>query len=199
MKIFIIAFCRLFLIPFILFFYLIMLYPLKKSYKKRLVKALERCGPVFIKLGQSISLKPYIFSKETIEACSNLQDKVSPPKINLQNEMGSFYKDFTFPSQKPIASGSIASVFEGFLGKEKVAVKILRKSAPNIIKADLFILKKVSKALQLIKIFKRLKLHSVVLNIEQSLLMEIDFRNEAQNLTKIKHQMLKIHPKASPI
>jgi ubiquinone biosynthesis protein len=181
----------------VLIFYLIILFPFKRSYSKRLVKAIELCGPVFIKLGQSISLKPYLFSKETIEACSNLQDKVSPSKINLKKELGEFYDDFVFQNKKSIASGSIACVFEGFLQTgERVAIKILRSNAQRLIKADLFLLKNFSYILEFIKFFKRLKLRAVVKNIEESLLSEIDFRNEAENLMKIKANMVKIYPKA---
>jgi ubiquinone biosynthesis protein len=197
MKSLLISIFRLFYIPLVLSFYLIILFPFKRSYPKRLIKALELCGPVFIKLGQSISLKPYLFSKETVEACSNLQDKVSPSKVNLKKELGEFYDDFTFQNKKSIANGSIACVFEGFLQTgERVAIKILRSNAQRLIKADLFLLKNFSYILEFIKFFKRLKLRAVVKNIEESLLSEIDFRNEAENLMKIKANMVKIYPKA---
>ena len=186
---------RIFYIPTILFIYLILLYPFKKSYKKRLVRAFELCGPVFIKCGQSISLKPYIFSKETVEACSNLQDKVSAPAVDLKKEMGAFYNDFQFQSLKPIASGSIACVFKAWLEQEEVAVKILRTNALALIKADLLILKTACTFLELIPVFKRAKLKAVVKNIEETLLLEIDFRNEQENLFIIKENSFKIYPK----
>lgn len=187
----------MFYVPFVLCYYLVILYPFKKSYKKRLVKALELCGPVFIKCGQSVSLKPYIFSEETIEACSDLQDKVSPVRMNLKKELGEFYLTFEFTSHLPIASGSIACVFEGYLKSgEHVAVKILKSSAENIIRADLLLLKNTSSLLELIPILRRLKLQAIVKNIEETLLKEIDFRNEANNLLKIKENSMKIYPRA---
>ena len=187
---------RSFYIPLVLFFYLILLYPFKKSYKKRLVKALEQCGPVFIKCGQSISLKPYLFSKETIEACSNLQDKVSPVKINLKHELGAYFEDFIFESTKPIASGSIACVFKAKLQTgENVAVKILRPNASQLIIADVYLLKVASIILEFIPVFKRLKIKAIVKNIEETLLQEINFKQEEENLLKIKANSMKIHEK----
>jgi ubiquinone biosynthesis protein len=126
-----------------------------------------------------------------------LQDKVSPSKINLKKELGEFYGDFKFKSNTPIANGSIACVFEGFLKTgERVAVKILRKNAPKLINADLLLLKNFSSILELFQFFKRLKLKAIVKNIEESLLKEIDFKNEAENLMKIKYNMMRIYPKA---
>ena len=195
MKTLFLACFRAFYIPFILFTFLLLPLPFKKSYKKRLTKAFELCGPVFIKFGQSSSLKPYIFSKETIEACSMLQDKVSFTKINLKEELKDFYNDFTFDDTKPIASGSIASVFKAYLKTgECVAIKILKKSATPIIKADLLLLKNTSSILEYIPILKRLKLRAIINNIEQTLLSEINFINEEENLFKIKINSIKIHP-----
>lgn len=192
----VIAIYRSFYIPAILFFYLVLLYPFKKSYKRRLVKALESCGPVFIKCGQSISLKPYLFSSETVEACSSLQDRVSPSKLNLKKEIGKFYDDFVFESFTPIASGSIASVYKAKLGTgEVVAVKILRKNVRNIIKSDIFLLKVASYFLEFIPVLKKFKLKAVTSTIEDTLLKEIDFKIEEENLYKLKANLIKIREK----
>lgn len=187
---------RVFYIPIIFFIFLIIPYFFKKSYKKRFVKALELCGPVFIKCGQSISLKPYLFSRDTIEACSELQDRVTYKTINIKKEIGKHYEDFIFESNKPIASASIASVFKARLKTgEEVAVKILKPNASILIKSDLVILKIFSHFLNLFKFFKRLKIKAIVKNIEDTLIHEIDFNNEAKNLMKIKQHSFKIHEK----
>jgi ubiquinone biosynthesis protein len=195
MKTFVLAFFRTLYIPLVLITLLVIPFPFKKSYKTRLKKAFESCGPVFIKFGQSISLKPYLFSKETISACSSLQDNVSPSKINLKKALGEFYDDFIILDKTPFASGSIASVFKAQLKSgEDVAIKVLKKSAISIIKADLMLLKNASYMLEFIPFFKKLKLRAVIYNIEATLLAEIDFTNEAQNLFKIKLNSLKIYP-----
>lgn len=188
MKSFVIAVYRSVYIPFILSTYLALPYFFKKSYKKRLVTALEKCGPVFIKCGQSISLKPYLFSRETIEACNTLQDRVSYKSMNLKKEMGVFYNDFVFESELPIASGSIASVFKAreFQSNEYVAIKVLKPNVENVIKADILLLKFVSYFLEFLNFFKRLKLRAIVATIEETLKNEVDFTKEAENLYKIK-------------
>ena len=196
MKSLFLTFCRVFYIPIIFFIFLCLPYFFKKSYKTRVKKTFEALGPVFIKCGQSISLKPYLFSKETIEACSNLQDNVSYLKMNIKKEMGKHYNDFIFESPIPIASGSIASVFKARLKTgEEVAIKILKPNAKNLIKSDLLILKLASHFLNLFSIFKRLKIKSVVKNIEDTLIHEIDFNNEATNLMRIKENSFIINEK----
>lgn len=198
MKILTFAIFRAFYIPTVMFTLLVLPIFFKKSYKKRLIKALELCGPVFVKFGQSMSLKPYIFSSQTIEACSQLQDRVSTTKINLQKEIPNFHKDFILIENTPIACGSIACVFKAKLKKDNtlVAIKILRKNVDKSIKADILLLQYTAKTLELIPIFKKLKLRAVVQNIKETLLKEINFKNEEENLFRIKENSIKIYPLA---
>jgi ubiquinone biosynthesis protein len=196
MYILLFAIFRAFYIPIVMILFLALPMFFKKSYKARLVKAFELCGPVLIKFGQSISLKPYMFSKETIEACSQLQDQVSSIKMNLKKELGDAYEDFTFQDSKPIASGSIACVFKAKIKKDNslVAIKILKRNVDKAIKADILLLENTSRILELIPIFKKLKLKAVIQNIKETLLHEINFKNEEENLFKIKSNIFKIYP-----
>ena len=92
----------------------------KPDHGKRLKEALIELGPVYIKLGQLLSTRGDIFSKEIIFELSQLQDTV-PPLEDF--DIKSFIADQQFdPNQaihninsKPIASASIAQIYTGNL------------------------------------------------------------------------------------
>jgi len=113
----------------------------------RLRLAMEELGPTFIKLGQLLSTRPDILTKEYARELSKLQDKVPPVSTEaimgqIEGELGhpvaELYAEF---SSEPLAAASIAQVHRGRLHSgEQVVVKVRRPAIEVLIKTDVDIL-----------------------------------------------------------
>ena len=117
------------------------------SQPQRLRLAMEELGPTFIKLGQLLSTRPDVLSKEYILEFSKLQDKVpavSFAEINAQvkRELGSPAEElFAEFSREPIAAASIAQVHHGRLKSgEEVVFKIRRPGIIKTVETDIDVL-----------------------------------------------------------
>lgn len=96
--------------------------------KKRgpmLVKKLENLGPMFIKVGQVLSLQFHYFSPNVVKALEGLQQNCQGevPKID---EIELSTKGLNLLDDKPFASGSVACVYRGTYQDKLVAIKVLR-------------------------------------------------------------------------
>lgn len=151
-------------------------------YHKRLPKLLENLGVVFTKLGQSLSLKSFLFSKQTLESLSHLQENIKPIKIKIDIP-------HLIIEKTPIASASIAQVYVGYYKDKKVAVKILKYNVKKQIAKDFQIIKFFAKFLNKF-ISPAFQLMNVIEDIHQNILKEIDFTNEVQNILKMKRNLI---------
>ncbi len=122
---------------------------------QRLRLAFEELGGTFIKLGQLISLRPDLVTKEYSEEFSKLQDDVKPFPFNqakriieseLGRPIGKLFKRF---NQNPIASASIGQVYEAWLKSgERVAVKVKRPNINKLIYTDIHLLSYLAKLIK---------------------------------------------------
>ncbi len=102
---------------------------------ERLARALERLGPVAIKLGQLLSTRADIFGGQFAEDLSRLKDRLPPfptalavaeVERGLSKPMDTIFQSFG----EAVAAASLAQAHEAVLADgRKVAVKVLR---PNI-------------------------------------------------------------------
>ncbi len=113
----------------------------------RLRKALEDLGPLFIKLGQILSVRPDLVPEAWADEFRKLQDEVGPVsydriKLRLEQEFpGKVDKIFRKIDPAPLAAASIAQVHRAELHDgTKVVLKILRPDVESIIESDLQIL-----------------------------------------------------------
>lgn len=164
-----------------------LVFALRGARRNRLKRALERLGPVFIKLGQSASLKPYLFQEWIVTACRDLQDSVSPVKINITNAMPATLRDdISEIDQTPIACGSIAQVYRATLKNgDAIAIKIIKHGAHELIEIDIKILLCFAEILNRFAKFKPFKLHAVVQSTHETLLSEQNLMNEARHAQQI--------------
>ncbi len=122
-----------------------------KDFPKRFRKTLEDLGPTYIKLGQMLSSRYDLFSKETIAELSKLQDEVHPlPFEVIWRELQRTYGDpndiFSSIKRKPIASASISQVHIGTLKDgRKVAIKIRRPFLREQVERDFITLRRLAK------------------------------------------------------
>ncbi len=163
----------------------------------RLCDALQTLGPIFIKLGQSLSTRPDLISPEIAESLILLQDKVPAfsSEIAVQSIETSLKKPihelFDTFDPVPIGSASIAQVHAAQLHSgEQVVVKVLRPHIEKSVKQDIHILHKLTKFAQtFLPKLSILRLHEVVAEVEKTLHYELDLIREAANSSVLKRNL----------
>jgi len=170
----------------------------KVSYDaKKFVEELENLGPTFIKFGQMLStrqeLLPNIFIKELKKLNSNT-DPVPFEDINhvFVDEMGieisDLYESF---EETPLAAASLGQVYRAKLRSgEDVVVKIQKPGVRSIINKDLdFIGKMIDYSQQFSKDFKSFGPTKILDEFKKSLLRELNYKEEANNLKVITENL----------
>lgn len=164
-----------------------------KSQGNYLTKKLQILGPSFIKLGQTLSVRPDLVGEEIAQSLSMLQDNLpafnTKIAINLiEKELGKPINEiFSFFSNKPVAAASIAQVHQAITIEEQtVAVKILRPNIEKNFAKDIKLFYAVAKFIDRFGTLKRLKALEVVLVFENMIKRELDLRIEAASASKLK-------------
>ena len=162
----------------------------------RVRMALEELGPTFIKFGQVLSSRRDLISDELyIELCK-LQDHVPPfdgevAKAIVEEELGKSLKQaFSSFTLKPIAGASIAQVHKAKLRDGTlVAVKVQRPDIRKVIDMDLAILHDLAKFTEKnVTDLSGMNPVGVVEEFSESLLKELDFTHEADNIVRFAAQ-----------
>jgi predicted unusual protein kinase regulating ubiquinone biosynthesis (AarF/ABC1/UbiB family)/nucleotide-binding universal stress UspA family protein len=166
----------------------------RRSQAKRLRAALEELGPTYSKLGQVLSTRPDLLPVEYIEELTKLQDHVAPMTEEevvqvTEQELGVPWEDvFETIDPKPLAAGTIAQVHRATLASgDRVVVKVQRPRAREEIEQDLALLEVFAE-----KVGKRPALNQVIdmqavfKHLSSSLHRELDFRQEAENIERMR-------------
>jgi len=129
--------------------------PPRTSYAVRIRMALEELGPTFIKLGQVLSMRPFLIPSELVLELSKLQDEVEPMKTeealriveeNLKRPVSDVFKEF---DPLPVASASLSQVhFATLHDGTPVAVKVQRRNIKKVIDSDMVILRDIAGLLE---------------------------------------------------
>ena len=162
---------------------------------ERLRLALESLGPVFVKFGQLLSVRPDLIPEDVAEELAKLQDSVPPfPAGQVVAALARAYgkphtEIFRAFDPKPIASASVAQVHFATLpdGRE-VAVKILRPDIQETIAKDVALLFVLAGLIEgLFPDGKRLRPREVVAEFEKIIADELDLVREAANASQLRH------------
>jgi ubiquinone biosynthesis protein len=155
-----------------------------------LAKDLEKMGPTYIKLGQLLSTRYDLLPEAYCDALARLQDDVEPfPFAEVEPivtaEVGlRMSKAFAEFEAIPIAAASLGQVHRAKLrdGRE-VAVKVQRPGIRKTIADDLDALEQVADWIDEHTDFgRRHKLRGMLDEFRKTLVRELDYRREAQNL-----------------
>lgn len=169
---------------------------------ERFVADLEALGPTFVKLGQSLSTRPDMVPPEYLAALSRMQDDVSPLPWDTVHEVISEElglkpeRVFAEIDEKPLGCASLAQVHRAVLrdGRE-VALKVQRPGIDAVIREDLALLAGLAeRADRMTDLGRRLRLADWVGEFRRTLLAELDYRMEAQNLDRFGTHF-ESHPK----
>jgi len=156
------------------------------------VEDLEALGPTFVKIGQALSTRPDMVPPAYLAALQRMQDEVAPIPVEavravIEEELGvRVSKVFSEFDDVPIGSASLAQVHRAKLrnGRE-VAVKVQRPWVSEIVRSDLDTLANVAgKADRITDIGRRLRFADWVHEFRKTLLNELDYRTEAENLDR---------------
>jgi predicted unusual protein kinase regulating ubiquinone biosynthesis (AarF/ABC1/UbiB family)/nucleotide-binding universal stress UspA family protein len=166
----------------------------KRRQAKRLREALEELGPTFSKLGQVLSTRPDLLPPEFIEELASLQDHVPPLSEAevvevMEQELGVPWEDvFESIEPTPLAAGTIAQVHRATLANaDRVVVKVQRPGAREDIEQDLALLELFAQRVSDRKELKQvIDMGAVFEHLSSSLHRELDFRQEASNIERMR-------------
>lgn len=162
----------------------------KLSYAQRIRLAMEELGPTFVKLGQLLSMRPFLIPLELVEELTKLQDEVAPFPFEVVRRIvereleAPLEKKFFYFDPNPIASASLAQVHKAVVHDgEKVVVKVQRPEIKKVIDSDMSILKDLANLLdRFIPESRQYDPKGLVEELSQTFRREIDFKNEGRNI-----------------
>jgi ubiquinone biosynthesis protein len=161
----------------------------KLSEGERLRLALERLGPIFIKMGQLMATRRDLLPPEWTVELERLQDDVAgfPPEVareTVERELGKPVNElFAAFDMQPLASASVAQVHPAVLhdGTE-VVVKVLRPDIDKVVNSDLRIMASGARWLERLwpdaRYFRPAR---IVDDYAEIIRGELDLKREAQN------------------
>lgn len=161
------------------------------------VTDLEALGPTFIKVGQSLSTRHDLVPPCYLAALERMQDDVQPvPAAAIREvveaELGvrtsRLFREF---DDQPLGSASLAQVHRAVLhdGRE-VAVKVQRPGVDEVVHADLATLAGIARRADAgTRIGRRLRFSEWVAEFRKSLVAELDYRLEADNLERFRERL----------
>ena len=166
----------------------------KEIFAKRFANAITQLGPIYIKLGQTLSTRPDIIGKEIADNLKFLQDKLPPFDFRyakeiiekeLEGKLEDIFDDF---EEEPVAAASIAQVHRAQLkGGQKVAVKILRPNIKQKYSRDVKCLEFLAKIVTAFeKGSQRLKPLEVIQVFKRGMHSELDLTSEAAAAAKLR-------------
>ncbi len=160
----------------------------------RLRTALEELGPTFAKLGQMLSTRPDLIPPEVAEELAGLQDRVPPLTESevvqvMEEELGVPWEDvFESIEPEPLAAGTIGQVHRARLeGGQRVVLKVQRPGAAEEIERDLGLFALFAEKAEGREALRGLiDIPAVVEHLSSSLRRELDFREEAANIERMR-------------
>lgn len=175
---------------------------------KRLRVAFQELGPTYIKLGQILSSGEGIFPEEVVEQFRLLRDRVEPEsfetvRATVEEDLGRPIEAiFSRFESEPLAAASIAQVHKARLCTgETVVVKVQRPQVRDLVTKDLAIMAWLAPlVLRFVKVSWLANPPALVELFAETIVEELDFRLEAQNMLDIAEVLAKHHePGTRPI
>jgi ubiquinone biosynthesis protein len=158
---------------------------------------IQELGPTFVKFGQIVSSRTTDLPPEWQEQLQKLQSNVPPfsyeraRQILIEELKDTPENLFASFEEEPLAAASTAQVHRATLHDgTQVVVKIQRPNIDVAVKADLNIINDLTKRVQRRQDWaKTLDLHGLFDEFGQSILYELDYRNEASNMGLLTRNM----------
>jgi len=155
----------------------------------RVRKMMEELGPSYVKIGQTLSMRPDLIPKSFVDEFAKLYDRAEPFDFSdvreiLERELGDKIDNiFKSIDPEPIAAASMGQVHKATLKNGiKVAVKVRRPGIEQTIQSDIDIMMFFATlAEKNIAKFKTFRPREIVKELEEMLKKEMDYHLEAEN------------------
>jgi ubiquinone biosynthesis protein len=156
------------------------------------VDDLEALGPTFVKIGQALSTRPDMVPAAYIAALERMQDNVAPVpfeqiRATVEEALGArLGKLFASFDEVPLGCASLAQVHRATLRDGRaVAVKVQREGIADLVRADLDAIAGLAgKADRHTDLGRRVHFSDWVHEFRKTLMAELDYRAEAENLER---------------
>lgn len=158
-------------------------------------KLFERLGATYIKLGQFVASAPTLFPPEYVKEFQNCFDRAPAVPFEeiqaiLREELGRPIDSvYEYVDPTPLASASVAQVHGARLrgSQEDVVIKVLKPGIEDILVVDLNFVYVVARILEFLNPeLSRASLVGIVKDIRESMLEEVDFKKEAENIESFR-------------
>jgi predicted unusual protein kinase regulating ubiquinone biosynthesis (AarF/ABC1/UbiB family) len=167
------------------------------SQAESFARDLEALGPTFIKLGQLLSTRADLLPQPYLDALARLQDDLEPfPYAQveriIEEELGvRISKAFAEFEQAPVAAASLGQVHRAVLrGGRLVAVKVQRPGIQERVEKDLNALEEVAAMFdRFFGAARKVDAVRLLQEFRRTLMLELDYREEARNLTTLSAQL----------
>lgn len=168
----------------------------KEILGKRLQQAFGELGLTFIKIGQILSMRYDLLSRQDCEALQELLDKVNPIAFTdivrlIETEYGKpWHEVFAILCTEPLGSASVSQVHKAELfNGTKVAVKIKRPGVDNKFLADITILKRLAGIASFFShTLRNIQINELINYFGSWIKQDLDFELETKNMRRIKEQ-----------
>jgi predicted unusual protein kinase regulating ubiquinone biosynthesis (AarF/ABC1/UbiB family) len=165
---------------------------------EELAKDLEKLGPTFIKMGQLLSTRADLLPGPYLDALTRLQDQIEPFPFEeveriVSGELGvRISKAFADFDPTPLAAASLSQVHRAYMRDGRaVVLKVQRPDIRDLIVGDLEALNEIAHFLdQHTELGRRYEFENMLVNLRKSLLRELDFTIEANNLHTIGQNLV---------
>ncbi|CAM9290423.1 unnamed protein product [Laminaria digitata] len=161
-----------------------------------LLKAIDLCGPTFIKAAQWASTRQDIFSQDVCKALGKLHTFTTWRPIRygedaLDAAFGPSWRQSFELEDEALGSGCVAQVYKGrFLAGEytgdPVAVKVVDPSLKSTVGLDLSLMRGAATLLELLPRLHWLSICETVNEFGQLMESQLDLRKEASNLERFR-------------
>ena len=160
--------------------------------------SIEKLGPTYIKLGQTLSVRPDVLPQAALDELAVLQDNVegfptATAIAMVEKEYGRpLMEVFSEFSDEPVAAASLAQVYKATLRStgEEVAVKVQRPGCQTLVSKDLYVLRRAAEVYQglVTRFAPQQRTNYVALLNEWAVgfYTELDFKNEGRNMEKMR-------------
>ncbi len=161
------------------------------------VNDLEALGPTFVKIGQALSTRPDMVPPAYLAALERMQDDVSPVPFEeirevIEAQLGvRLSKAFETFDESPLGGASLAQVHRATLRDGRaVAVKVQRPGILDQLYGDLDSLASVAGRIdKSTDIGRRVRFADWVHEFRRTLIAELDYRTEAENLDRFAERL----------
>lgn len=165
----------------------------------------EQLGPTFVKLAQTLSVRPDVLPQAALDELSVLQDAVTPfdsdiAIAQIEKELGTNVTEvFAEISPRPVAAASLAQVYKARLADRNgswVAVKVQRPSILETVSKDLYVLRRAVEVYQRLvdRFAPQQKTNYVELLNEWAVgfYTELDFRSEMAHMRVLREALVDV-------